>query len=260
MPRSDQFDHGYVVGILVTSRIDGPDEDRLPDAVGATSVRPEFKRAKGQYRLQLHTPESGAHGMFVSSESIRCAVMPSGHITSDVDTTGAAKPDAQPGVWLPVGTYAVSFGGHFPGFDIEVTTAHTVEAPLDLWSWAPVQPGPGTTVTVLEVPGGAAAGDVLGWGVDGLTWLAPGTVDPAVIEAAVQDYLTANPPEVDGLPSGGADGKLLGHADGEPAWVDPPTGGGGGFAVPIFASEAAALAALADGDIAVGDVVGIEQA
>lgn len=176
MPRSDQFDHGYVVGILVSSRMDGGDDNRLPDAMGATSVKPEFTRKKGQYRLPLHDPEDGAHGMLVQTERVRAAVMPSGHITSDLDAQGSATTDARPGVWLPVGTYGVSFAGHFPSFDIEVTTGHTEAAPLDLYTVAPEQPGPAKVVNALAVPAGAAPGEVLAWAGDGLAWRYPGVV------------------------------------------------------------------------------------
>jgi len=171
VPRSDQFDHGYVVGILVSSRMDSDDPDRIPDAVPATNIKPEFQRVVGQYRVPLHEPDAGSYGMLVSSERITTAVMPSGHITSDLDTAGNAKQDAQPGLWLPVGVYRVSFGGHFSPFEIEVTKDHTEASPLDLYTVAPVSAGPGTPINVLPVPVDPAPGEFLAWGDGGLVWL-----------------------------------------------------------------------------------------
>ena len=38
MARSTHFDHGYVVGMIITSRGDGGDENREPDAVGRSAA------------------------------------------------------------------------------------------------------------------------------------------------------------------------------------------------------------------------------
>lgn len=192
MPRSDQFDHGYVVGILVSSRMDSNDPDRLPDAVPATNIKPEFQRVVGQYRVPLHEPDDGSYGMLVSSERIATAVMSSGHITSDLDPSGNAKVDAQPGLWLPVGVYRVSFGGHFSPFEIEVTKDHTETTPLDLYTVAPVTAGPGTPINVLPVPVDPAPGEFLAWGGGGLVWL-------PVDEAGQGPEGPPGPPGEDGL-------------------------------------------------------------
>ena len=178
MARSNIFTHGYVVGILVLSRGDSDDEGRLPDAV-ASPNRPVFTRLQGQYKLPLPTPEAGAAGAFVSHAKITTAVIDTGphvgQLTSDLDANGAVKPNATPGVELVVGAYRVDLGlGYSPQtFDIDVTEEHTQAAPLDLYSAAPYAPEPGTPVTTVLLPSGAAVGDVLTFGTDGAEWAAP---------------------------------------------------------------------------------------
>src|SRR5690625_7518668 len=104
--------------------MDSDDPDRIPDAVPATNIKPEFQRVVGQYRVPLHEPDAGSYGMLVSSQRITTAVMPSGHITSDLDTAGNAKQHAQPGRQLPAEVYRAPSGGHFSPFEVDDTQDH----------------------------------------------------------------------------------------------------------------------------------------
>ena len=126
-----------------------------------------------------------AGGKIIARDSIRRPLDAQGRIT-DLD--------GDPGAAVPVGSYRVEWAltsGRWPAHDITVTAEHTKAAPYDIGTQAPVTPAPGAPVTLLEVPSGAYADAILGWGDDGLEWQPSPT---ATIPGAVQDYLTANPP------------------------------------------------------------------
>jgi len=98
-------------------------------------------------------------------------------IAADLDSEGFLALSGERGLLLWPGVWKVSAGSasafSFPSFTIEVTAAHTADAPLDLWTVAPYSPPSGATVTTLVVPAGAAAGQVLGWDGSQLVWEAP---------------------------------------------------------------------------------------
>lgn len=203
MPLSHRFAHGYVVGVLVTSKGDGGDAGRLPDAVGATTARPRFTRKVPQYGLPFDdAPTSeGAYGALVAHETITTAVRPDGYITSDLNPDGTADPDGTPGVWLVVGVYEVDLGPFRPRFDILVTEAHTEAAPLDLYNATPYVPEPGVPVTTVLLPAGAAVGDVLLWGGDGPEWGAGGSGGGGPTSwAAIIDKPATFPPDTHSHP------------------------------------------------------------
>lgn len=171
----NQFQYGYVVGLLVTSRGDGPDEGREPDVVPA-DVKPIFTRTKGQYTQPLSEPSAnGARAAFVLHEKITAGVMADGHLTGDLDAAGNVRPDATPGLWLVVGQYRVSLGSYAPALTIEVTAEHTPETPLDLAGAVEFTPGPNVTVQTVTLPSGGAVGQVYGWTGSGLGWFRPAT-------------------------------------------------------------------------------------
>jgi hypothetical protein len=130
-----QIPHGYCVGIFLTRGPDGDDLDRLPDE-WAASIRPTITRIKGKERLPLAVPDKGASGVFVVTQKFQYAVKPNGHLTSDIDSQGNVKPNAQDGFWLPVGDYIISLENFAPDITFTVTEAHTVDSPLDLFSQA----------------------------------------------------------------------------------------------------------------------------
>ena len=83
--------------------------------------------------------------------------------------------DGAPGVAVPVGAYRIEWaltGGYrWPAQDITVTAEHTKDAPYDIGEQSPVQPPPGTPMTVLEVPSGAFEGGVVGWQNGAPAWV-----------------------------------------------------------------------------------------
>lgn len=155
-----EYDWGFVTGKIIHARGDqAPDADRLPEASAAT----------GSVRFTPLTRTRRASDALVIHEVVSCDIGPDGIIT-----------DAEnlPGVWLFEGAYRVEFtlgdGGSYPPFDIAVTAAHTIAAPLDLATVAPYTPPTGTTATVMLIPSGAFDGAVLGWSGTALAWQAGG--------------------------------------------------------------------------------------
>lgn len=171
---TNTFTYGYVVGLFASSVADSPDEDRLPD-LKAPDIKITFTRSKGQYVHYLPIEKEGAGGVMVSHTPINAAVMPNGHLTGDIDTSGRAKPDAKPGIWLVVGQYKVNFGGFFPEITIDVKAEHTEENPMDVSTAIGYVPLPGQVVYTLAIPRGGEPGQVYGWNGMGVDWFTPPT-------------------------------------------------------------------------------------
>ena len=163
---------GYVVGIFLSRIPDGDDVDRIPDVVAA-SIKPSIKRTNSKEPIALLTPDHGAHGVFLSTKEFPCALMDNGHLTSDIDAQGNAKPDATPGIWLPVGDYVISLAGHTQDIEFSVKPEHTMENPLDLYQYASVAPSDDVIMQVVEVPTGGLPNQALAWSTNGLTWYDP---------------------------------------------------------------------------------------
>src|SRR5690625_3794973 len=147
--------YGKVVAKIVRLGADGPDEDRLPDIKGDTSVRPRFVPVVGERAV-------GALRALVTNEPFTCTVDEDGVMR---DEQGAE------GVWLPAGEYTVQ---NVPLVKrIIVTDQHDEDTPLDLYDAVDYSPPPHTTVQTVVVPAGAVEGQVLAW-VDGrLAWTDP---------------------------------------------------------------------------------------
>src|SRR5690625_2750584 len=147
--------YGKVVAKIVRLGADGPDEDRLPDIKGDTSVRPRFVPVVGERAV-------GALRALVTNEPFTCTV--------DEDGTMRDEQGAE-GVWLPAGEYTVQ---NVPLVRrIIVTDQHDEDTPLDLYDAVDYVPPPHTTVQTVVVPAGAVEGQVLAW-VDGrLAWTDP---------------------------------------------------------------------------------------
>ncbi|MGV1079769.1 MAG: hypothetical protein ACOYD1_07935 [Candidatus Nanopelagicales bacterium] len=98
------------------------------------------------------------------------------------DSTGSFRKELAAGVWKVCFTDC-------RGFEFGVTDGNS----YDLFTLRGYIAPPGVSVSTLLVPTGAALGDLLAWGPDGLTW-ADG-VSAETIAAAVEAYLIAHPVE-----------------------------------------------------------------
>jgi hypothetical protein len=128
---------GKVVGRFIHVIGDtAADPDNLPDitpAVGTVTFRPEASH------IIVGTP-----GTAVIPRPVTVNLDSEGYI---LDTAG------QRGLWLLAGYYSLTFqfqGSTFPGFQINVTTDHTVENPLDLALAAPLPTDPAVKWVVNE--------------------------------------------------------------------------------------------------------------
>lgn len=157
------YSWGFVVGQVIHAIADTTaDADRLPQARAATgTVR--FEPLEMLRKVTAEPTAFVAHAV----------------VTATLGTTGElVDAEGQVGIWLVTGDYRVSFaitGAAIPSFNITVTAAHTLVAPLDLVTVSPYTPPSGTTVTTMLVPSGATVGDVLTWTAGGLAWGAGGT-------------------------------------------------------------------------------------
>lgn len=135
MPLPASIQYGYVVWTALLAVADTTaDPDRTPDAVPAT----------GEIRFDpLVSP--------ISTTSPAVTIVPQ-RVVATLDSEGRLiDPTGQTGVWLVTGQYTVTFafsGFALPSFRIEVTAAHTEEAPLDLTLAAPLVPNPATVFVV----------------------------------------------------------------------------------------------------------------
>lgn len=163
---SDFTPFGHVVGRVIRAVGDTPaDPDADPEAIPVTgSGLIRFTPLDDHRVVTSTTPDT-----WVAQETI----------VADLDDDGLLSASGTPGVSLWPGVWKVSPGSasafSFPTFTIQVTSAHTAAAPLELWSAAPWTPGAGQTVTTLVVPSGGVAGQILGWDGSALVWTDAGT-------------------------------------------------------------------------------------
>ena len=170
---TSEAQYGYVVGRVIRAIADGVDADNKPDikaATGSVTFTPKAKLGR-----------TSDYSAFVVREQIICPLDWQGFVTS---------PGAQY-VVLTVGVYDVSFtleaGTAIPSFAVEVTAAHTQDAPLDLVTAAPYSPPSGVTVSTMLVPTGAAVGQVLSWTEAGLGWVDMDPGDGTTTWAGITD-------------------------------------------------------------------------
>lgn len=175
LPLPTEYKFGFVIGRAIHAIADTPaDADRLP---GARPAQGEFA-----FRPPVSLRKSSVdYHAFVGSGTVTAKLDRLGRLVDDQTWKGIEEsvisgddPDGPHGIWLITGTYSVSSklaGMEIPGFQIEVTEAHTEANPLDLVTAAPPQPAPGVTLMTLLVPPGGGPNDTLVRGTDGnLTW------------------------------------------------------------------------------------------
>ena len=142
LPASEQV-FGCVVGQVIRGVGDGNDADVLPEAIpaqGSITFTPD------RILVRASNPSS-----FVAYESVTCTL----------DNTGKMTLSNSDRVWLPVGSYTVSFSlnkGSISSFKILVTKEHTHDNPLDLVTAQPYTPPSGVLVQTLLVPAGIQDG------------------------------------------------------------------------------------------------------
>ena len=165
---TSEAQYGYVVGRVIRAVGDTTDADDKPDAVaavGSVSFTPKAQLGR-----------TTNYSAFIVREKLTAPLDAQGNLVRYEGATPA-------GIALTVGAYRVEFtlnSGNIPGFDIEVTPAHTEAAPLDLVTAAPYVPPTGVTVNTMLVPADAVVGQVLSWSASGLDW-----VDMAAAAGAV---------------------------------------------------------------------------
>lgn len=102
-------------------------------------------------------------------------VLPDGVALVQHETVSVRIADGMVSARLVTGPFRVAFrldgGAVLEGFDIVVSDEHTVDHPLDLAKASPAISIPGSSVELVEVPGGGADGDVLARTGSGLSWI-----------------------------------------------------------------------------------------
>lgn len=129
--------YGYVVGRYLVAN-----GDTVVDVDGY----PEGTPAVGVVKFTPVSPD------VLSSEPATVIPQP---VVASIDADGyMIDPTGAAGVWLVTGQYTVSFAfngvNDKPMFTIEVLSTHTLIAPLDLTTAAPLQPSPATVFVVNE--------------------------------------------------------------------------------------------------------------
>ena len=111
--------YGYVYAMFLTAVGDGADADRNPDIVAPTAMTVKF------------TPKAKSF----ASSAPRAKIVPLA-VTCTVAVDGTLRdPQGNVGVFLVTGSYAVTYVSSqfsLPAHEVTVTSAHTLEAPLDL--------------------------------------------------------------------------------------------------------------------------------
>lgn len=153
--------YGYVVGRAVRIIGDQNDPDELPDVLGA--------KGSATFTPIVKNKKISDYSAFVIFESVTCAFNDDGVLVG---------PTGFPGVWLVTGVYDVKFdvpGGIWGNVQIEVTSAHTQDSPLDIVQAIPYIPEPNVTVMTMLVPSGGTPGQVLARASSGsgLEWMTP---------------------------------------------------------------------------------------
>ena len=131
-----EITYGRVVGRWILAVADTPDDvDELPEAQVPTG-NVSFTRIN-TYSIREDTTQADGTYVGILKQNVATVLGADGELRMNQA--------APPGVWLITGYYKVSAtiaGAQWPSFDIEVTTAHTQENPLDLIAYTPISPSP----------------------------------------------------------------------------------------------------------------------
>ena len=117
--------YGYVDGRIILAIGDRSDAGRTPDPVPADGMTVTLTPANTILKVTTPTPAT------VIKQPIVCSVDANGYLIDGQEARG---------VWLVTGTYRVTYShprARIPPHDIEVTTGHTEDDPLDLTTAMP---------------------------------------------------------------------------------------------------------------------------
>ena len=157
LPTPEGVTYGLVLGRWVQIIGDtSVDPDKLPDTIPVTGSILFTRKQKTTTRLDT-TQEDGSYVGIAKQNVIGYLRTVDGELASAADSKDT-------GLWLVTGIYTVTFslsGTTWPSFDIEVTTAHTLEAPLDLIAASPYVPPTGAAPVVMMVPASIPEGYLL---------------------------------------------------------------------------------------------------
>lgn len=185
--------YGLVVGRWVQIIGDtSVDPDKLPDTIPVKGSILFTRKQKTTARLD--TTQTDGTYVGIAKQNV------TGYLRTVDGELARAADSEDTGLWLVTGIYTVTFnlsGTTWPSFDIEVTAAHTAEAPLDLISASPYVAPVGATPVVIMVPAGVPDGYLLAKNGTSFTG-----IDPATL--AVREYSDLSDVDTTGLADGDA--------------------------------------------------------
>lgn len=131
----DLIDYGYIQArVFLASADTFEDEDRYPDIIAPTDAVVYITPVRRQTRVSMSTHSTA----LVLKQNIRCSVNSNGYLVDE---------EGNEGLWLVTGQYEARIVtgqlGDPPTFRFEVTTANTVEEPLDIITYVPPEAKPG---------------------------------------------------------------------------------------------------------------------
>ena len=150
------------------------DPDKLPDTIPVKGSILFTRKQKTTARLD--TTQTDGTYVGIAKQNV------TGYLRTVDGELAPAVDSEDTGLWLVTGIYTVIFtlsGTTWPSFDIEVTAAHTAEAPLDLISASPYVAPVGATPVVIMVPASIPDGYLLAKNGASFTGIDPATLGGA---------------------------------------------------------------------------------
>lgn len=180
LPTPEGITYGLVVARWLQIVGDTPaDLDALPDTKPMSGSALFTRKQKTTIRADSTQPDGTYVG--IAKQNIN------GYLRTVDGELARAADSEDTGLWLVTGVYTVSFslsGTTWPSFDIEVTAAHTAEAPLDLITTTPYVPPIGATPVVIMVPASIPDGYLLAKNGASFTGVDPATLGGAAPDAS----------------------------------------------------------------------------